>query len=176
MVQEQERLIQTLVQHAELFPRATAEMNVRLIETHISYVFLVGSECVFKIKKCCNLEFLDFTRVLDRLKFCNRELELNSRFSPMIYKRVLAIVGDSEHPRFVELDDVENQSVFEYALEMRQFDINMQLDRLLERGELNFEMIEELGLLVAKAHENAPTSRVEDNSYCKSIEILRVYF
>jgi uncharacterized protein len=168
MAQDQERLIQNLVKRADLFPGGTFQMNVQLIETHISYVFLVGSELVFKIKKSCNLEFLDFTRVDDRLKFCNRELELNSRFSPMIYKRVLALVGDSEHPRFVELNDIENESVFEYALEMRQFDTNMQLDRLLERGELNFDMIEELGLLVAKAHQNAPSCRIEDNSYCKS--------
>jgi aminoglycoside phosphotransferase family enzyme len=150
-------------------------MCVKLIETHISFVFLVGTELVFKIKKKCNLGFLDFTDLKHRKKFCKRELELNSRFSPMIYKRVLAIAGNCDEPRFVDLESGDD-SVFEYAVEMNQFDTEMQLDKLIQRGELTFETIEDLATLIARAHRNAPRSLTSDDSFCKHFYVHFIFY
>ena len=56
-------------------------MEVRLIETHISWVF-IASPFVFKVKKPVNLGFLDFSSLEKRHHFCQRELELNRRLCP----------------------------------------------------------------------------------------------
>ena len=54
--------------------------EIRLIQTHISWVFLTG-DFVYKIKKPVDFGFLDFTMLEKRLKFCKRELEINQMFS-----------------------------------------------------------------------------------------------
>jgi aminoglycoside phosphotransferase family enzyme/predicted kinase len=61
------------------------------IETHISYVFR-GEDTVWKLKKAVRLPFLDFSRLDDRRRFCERELELNAPAAPGLYRDVAPIV------------------------------------------------------------------------------------
>ena len=60
------------------------------IETHISYVF-VGTDTVWKLKKAVRLSFVDFTRVADRRRFAERELELNAPAAPGLYRDVVPL-------------------------------------------------------------------------------------
>ena len=60
------------------------------IETHISLVF-VGADTVWKLKKAVRLPFLDFTRIEDRHRFLSRELELNQRTAPDLYRDVVPL-------------------------------------------------------------------------------------
>ena len=53
--------------------------QVELIQTHISYLFLVG-DLVYKVKKPVDFGFLDFTTLEKRRYYCQEELRLNSRF------------------------------------------------------------------------------------------------
>jgi aminoglycoside phosphotransferase family enzyme/predicted kinase len=61
------------------------------VETHISYVFR-GQDTVWKLKKSVHLTFLDFTRIEDRRRFCERELALNAPAAPGLYRDVVPIV------------------------------------------------------------------------------------
>jgi hypothetical protein len=61
------------------------------VETHISYLFL-GPDTVWKLKKAVRLPFVDFTRLEDRHRFCERELALNAPASAGLYRDVVAIV------------------------------------------------------------------------------------
>ncbi|HXC93719.1 MAG TPA: kinase, partial [Geobacteraceae bacterium] len=57
--------------------------GVRLVQTHISWIFLAG-KFAYKIKKPVNFGFLDFS-TLDRRKFyCDEEVRLNRRLCPEI--------------------------------------------------------------------------------------------
>jgi hypothetical protein len=76
-----ERLI-AFLQSASSYPHRPRE--VRLIQTHISWVF-IASPFVFKVKKPVNLGFLDFSTLEKRHHFCQRELELNRRLCPETY-------------------------------------------------------------------------------------------
>ena len=74
-----------------------AVTQVRLIETHISWVLLTG-EYAYKIKKPLNLGFLDFSTLAQRKQACAEEVRLNRRLAPEIYLGVAAITGSPEAP------------------------------------------------------------------------------
>ncbi|HEX3989556.1 MAG TPA: AAA family ATPase, partial [Acetobacteraceae bacterium] len=65
------------------------------VETHISYLFL-GHDTVWKLKKAVHLPFVDFTRLDDRHRFCQRELALNASAAPGLYRDVVPIVRQSD--------------------------------------------------------------------------------
>ncbi|MDH5219577.1 MAG: AAA family ATPase, partial [Gammaproteobacteria bacterium] len=119
----------------------------RLIETHISWVILTG-DVVYKIKKPVNLGFLDFSTLEKRRHFCDEEVRLNRRLAPDIYLGTIAISGTPEHP----LLDGQDQP-FEYAVKMREFPQEVQLDQLLKRSELGDNHIDQLARVVAHFHQ-----------------------
>jgi len=57
---------------------------IKLIQTHISYVFLTGNDA-YKIKKHRNFGFLDFSTLEKRELCCREEVRLNSRAAPAYY-------------------------------------------------------------------------------------------
>jgi aminoglycoside phosphotransferase family enzyme/predicted kinase len=69
----------------------TREAGSPPVETHISYLFL-GPDTVWKLKKAVRLPFVDFTRLADRQRFCERELALNAPAAPGLYRDVVPIV------------------------------------------------------------------------------------
>ena len=58
--------------------------QVRLVETHISWVLLTG-EYAYKIKKPVKFEFVDYSSLSARHEFCLAELVCNRRFSDDLY-------------------------------------------------------------------------------------------
>ena len=74
-------LIRALLADPSCYDHAVAQ--VRLIETHISWVLLTG-EYAYKIKKPLNLGFLDFSTLAQRKQACAEEVRLNRRLAPEI--------------------------------------------------------------------------------------------
>lgn len=126
--------------------------DLRIIETHISWVLLTG-EFAYKIKKPVDLGFVDFSTLTLRRQACLDELRLNRRYAPQLYLAVVPIGGTPEHPL------VDDEGVpFEYAVKMRQFPSDQQLDRLLADGHLDMGDIEELAATIAALHAAAPVA------------------
>ncbi len=126
--------------------------SVHLVETHISWVLLAGPYA-YKIKKPVDLGFLDFSTLARRRRFCEEELRLNRRLAPSLYLGVAPITGSPEAPR------VEGKgTAFEYAVKMRAFPQDAQLDRMLAAGRLVPDIIEAVGRRIARfhLHEAAP--------------------
>lgn len=67
---------------------AHAVENIQLIETHISWVILIGP-FAYKIKEPVNLGFLDFSYLEKRHFYCTEVLRLNTRLAPAIYLDVI---------------------------------------------------------------------------------------
>lgn len=126
------------------YPHATGE--IRLVETHISWVFLTG-EYVYKVKKPVDLGFLDFSTLELRRHFCEEELRLNRRFVPELYLDVVEIRGSADVP----VVGGEGE-LLDYAVRMRQFDPTHELDRELERGKLGLKDMDALARSVAAIH------------------------
>ncbi len=127
-----------------------AVRNLRVRETHISWVVLTG-EFAYKIKKPVNLGFADFSTLGQRCFFCQEELRLNRRYASDLYLDVTPITQEANGLRV----DGRGEPV-EYAVRMRQFDERLLLSQLLADGKLQREQIDELALVVAAAHNRAP--------------------
>lgn len=138
-------LIQSLLDPRR-YPHAAGP--VELIETHISWVLLAG-DCAYKIKKPVDLGFLDFSTLEKRRHFCDEEIRLNRRLAPQLYLGRVSITGHPDDPQL----DGPGQPI-EYAIRMRRFDREQQLDRLLARGELLPRHIDELASTLAAFHQD----------------------
>jgi aminoglycoside phosphotransferase family enzyme/predicted kinase len=125
--------------------------DVRLIETHISWVVLTG-QFAYKIKKPVNLGFLDFTTLALRRHYCERELELNRRFCRDLYLDVVPVTGTWQQPR---IDG--NGRIFDYAVKMRQFDNRQLADNLARNGQLNDELVRGMAKTLARIHAELPS-------------------
>ncbi|MDH5469048.1 MAG: AAA family ATPase [Gammaproteobacteria bacterium] len=121
--------------------------EIRLVETHISWVILTG-DYAYKIKKPVDLGFLDFSTLDKRRFYCEEELRLNRRLAPDAYLDVLPITGTPEQPVLGGQGDA-----IEYAVRMVQFDQDAQLDRVLRRGELEPRQLDAIARLVAGFHK-----------------------
>lgn len=133
-----------------LYPHAPS--SVKFVQTHISLVFLAG-DFVYKIKKPMNFGFLDFTTQEKREYFCEREVELNSRFSKGIYIGVIPIHKDSSG---VNLDGRGDK--IETAVLMKRIpDDRLMLD-MLERDRVDPALLDRLADTVAGFHRAAPSS------------------
>jgi len=120
--------------------------QVKLIETHISWVVLTG-DYAYKIKKPVNLGFLDFSTLALRQQDCIDELRLNRRLAADIYLDVVAIRGVVDAPRINGSGET-----IEFAVKMRQFPVDATLDHLSARGELNEVQIDALAARLAHFH------------------------
>ena len=146
------------------FPHGVKAVAVR--ETHISWVFLTG-EFAYKVKKPVRTNFLDFSTLEKRRRFCEEEVRLNRRFAPRIYLHVTPITGNPSAP-IVGGDGPP----IEYAVKMRQFSEAGLLKRMLMEDALKPDHIDELAEEVADFHELA--ERVQPgNQYGMPGTILR---
>lgn len=143
------RLLETMLR-PEFYDHPVS--RVELIETHISWVFLAG-DYVYKLKKPLNLGFLDFSTLEKRQHFCTEELRLNRRFAPEVYLDVVAIGGEPEDPR------IGGDPALDYAVKMKRFPQDQQLDRMLAAGRLATTHLERCAELIATLHQQA--SRVD---------------
>jgi len=126
-------------------------IKVKLIQTHISWIFLTG-KYVYKIKKPVNFGFLDFTTLEKRKFFCDRELELNKRLCGDMYVEVVPITESNGKIRMKG-----KGKVIEYAVKMRELPQDAMMSRLLKRN-INKKIIERIARIVANFHENAETN------------------
>jgi aminoglycoside phosphotransferase family enzyme/predicted kinase len=162
--EEQERLIRALTDPTLYGVACT---HVRVIETHISYVLLTGRDA-YKIKKAVTLGFLDFSTLAARHFYCDRELELNRRFAPLIYLDVVAITGTVDAPRIGG-----DGPAIEYAVKMLEFPQSSLLTRMLARAELSAVHVDRLAEVVAAFHASAATADV-DSQFGSGNEVLEL--
>ncbi len=155
-------LIQALCK-PDAYPHKTDE--IRLVETHISWVLLTG-QTVYKIKKPLQFAFLDFSSLAQRLFFCREELRLNRRFAPDLYLDIVPITGTAEHPKL----GGEAGEAIEYALKMRQFAAGQLLSERARSGQLGSDEIDQLAQTLADFHGICAKAS-EDSEYGDSTSI-----
>lgn len=128
---------------ADAYPHAVS--GLRLVETHISWVFLTG-EYAYKVKKPVDLGFVDFSTLERRKFFCEEELRLNQRTTNNLYLDVVPIAVANGKPK------IGQQPAADYAVRMRQFPADARLDRRLEAGWVNAEDMRKTASLLASFH------------------------
>ena len=134
--------------HARAYPHPCAA--IELVETHISWVLLTG-ELAYKIKKPIDYGFADFSTLELRRRYCAEEVRLNGRFAPTLYLDVVAITRDDGRITVSGAGEA-----IEYAVRMRQFPAEMQLDRRLEAGRLEANDLSTFASTLARVHDGLP--------------------
>ncbi len=127
-----------------------------LIETHISWILLIG-QYAYKIKKPVNFGFLDFSTLEQRHFCCTEELRLNRRLAAELYLEIVPITGTPERP---QLDGTG--AAIEYAVKIVRFPAGQLLSEYAGRGGLGTDVIDQLADLVAGFHETI--ARTSENS------------
>lgn len=126
--------------------------NVDGIETHISRVYFAGAR-VYKVKKPIRLPFLDYSTLERRRRCAEDEVRLNQRLAGDAYLGVVPITRDAEGRVRVGGDG----EVIEYAVEMERLPAHRMLDQLLERGEVDNELVDRIVERLATFHAAAAT-------------------
>jgi len=152
-------LIRNLLQ-AEVFPGCSD--RPKLIETHISWVFLAG-DFAYKIKKPVDLGFLNFSTLELRRHFCAEELRLNRHFAPSLYLDVVPLGGSAEDPQ------IGAEPAIDWAVRMRRFDDDAVLDHLAAAGRLRADDLRGFGATLAHDHDRAATSTHPDHGTVESV-------
>lgn len=139
------------------------ETPIKMIQTHISYIFLTG-KYAYKLKKAVDFGFLNFKTLSKRKHFLEEELRLNKPIAPDIYLEVLTI---SKKDNIYLLDN--NECIEEYVLKMVQFPQECLLINMFNEGKLTKFHLEALGKKVANFHQ-----QTETNSYISSFGKIEV--
>ncbi|MGA7788967.1 MAG: AAA family ATPase [Xanthobacteraceae bacterium] len=123
---------------------------VRRYETHAAVVFLAGDRAL-KVKRAVRYPFLDYSTLAKREAACRAELDVNRKFAPQLYRRVVPITRGADG--LLALDGAGE--TVEWAVEMTRFDEDKTLDRLAERDELDDALAGKLAAAVAAMHARA---------------------
>ncbi len=130
--------------------------DIKLLQTHISYVFLTG-KYAYKIKKPVDFGFLDFTTLEKRKFYCDEELRLNRRLCSEVYLDVVPIVRTREGLRIGGKGEI-----VEYAVKMKQLPQEAIMSSLLARGLVFGEHVERIAKLLVDFHAKASTGKGVD--------------
>jgi len=145
---DQPPLIQALLR-PETYPHPAGD--IRLHETHISWVLLAG-DYAYKLKKPLDLGFLDFSTLASRRKACDDEVRLNRRLCPDVYLGVVD-VREREGSYFV---GGPGRTV-EPAVRMRRMPEEGMLPELLNRDAVTPALVRRIARRLARFHASAVT-------------------
>lgn len=120
----------------------------QLVETHLSYIVL-GRSFAYKFKKEIKYSFLDFSTIKQRKYFCEREVQLNNRFSKGIY---LGVVPVRQHGSEIWVDGTEGK-IIDYAIKMKRLKDDRQMHRMLEHHQVTLKHVEDIASTIRKFHQ-----------------------
>jgi len=124
--------------------------DLRLLQTHISYVILAG-DFVYKFKKSVNFGFLDFSDLEKRRVCCQQELLLNRRLCPDIYLGMVEVTVDPSGHYALN----GNGDVVEYGIKMVRMPEDRMMTNLIRSGSLRVEHIDTLVEVLADFYRRA---------------------
>lgn len=142
--------------------------QVKLIETHISWVVLTGTYA-YKIKKPVKYDFVDFSTLEKRRAACEEELRLNKRLASDIYIEVVPISGTLDKP---VVGFPISGRVLEYAVKMHEFSQDQLLSDVISRGELRDRHIDRFAEELGSFHgqlASAFATGLSSEDYCREI-------
>lgn len=122
----------------------------KIIHTHISIIFLSGSRGL-KMKRAVQYSFLDFRALGERETACRKEIDINRRTAPSVYKGVVAVTAKDG-----ALSIGGDGEAVEWLVDMERFDEAGLFSHLagIDKG-LRRPLIEDLADVIARFHDNA---------------------
>ncbi|MHA1198287.1 MAG: hypothetical protein ACTSQF_02950 [Candidatus Heimdallarchaeaceae archaeon] len=157
-----------LLSKPSTYPHDT-NLNIQVIETNISWVFLTGS-FAYKMKKEIKFgEILDFSTLEKRSTACENEIIFNRRLAPSIYLESVTVTSDSKISG--------KGSPIEYLVKMKQLDQNDLLLEKVNKGEsISNDLLIDLAKTIFDFHQKntiIPEFSVFENIFEKWDENFR---
>ena len=121
-----------------------APSEVRLVQTHISYVFLADG-LVYKTKKPVDFGFINQTTPEARERFCHAEVLLNTRLAPDVYLGVAPVVRRADGSYAVDVPVEGGVEVVEWAVKMRRLPDDRTEFTVIARNLFNQQYIIDAG-------------------------------
>lgn len=121
-------------------------------QTHISAVF-IGPDTVWKLKKAVRMPFLDFSTLAAREHFLRRELELNRRAAPSLYRDVVPIGRRPDGSLALGV-----RPAVDFVLRMARVPDGDFLDEIAAHRALTPVLLDQLGDCVAAYHAESPVA------------------
>jgi len=132
--------------------------RIKVLETHISWIFLTG-KYVYKVKKDVKLgQVLDFSSLSLRRKFCQKEVMLNKMLCGKMYQGVMKIVKDNGKYKVVDLH--RSGKPIEYAIKMMEIPQRFRMDNLVISGAITKKEINKLTEILVRFHKHCQTSHL----------------
>lgn len=137
------------------------------IETHMSWVFLVGDQ-VYKLKKPVRFPFLDFTTLAAREFYCREEVRLNRRLAPGVY---LGLVALQWHDGVFQLRPEEQapantaDDTVDWLVCMRRLPGHRMLDQLIAHGRVAPGDIDALVAVLGAFYRSAAPVALSPDDY-----------
>ncbi|MCE7030648.1 AAA family ATPase [Jiella avicenniae] len=135
-------------------PDAVAEVT-----THISHL-LLGRKTALKLKRALKRPYVDFSTPDLRLAAAEREVELNRRTAPQLYRGVRRITREPSG----ELALDGGGDLADVVVEMARFDEETLFDRMAVAGTLTNELIETLARQIADFHRGIEAAPRNDGA------------
>lgn len=136
---------------------------VQRVETHGAYIFMAGG-LALKLKRAVRYDYMDLSTVNRRHRMLQRELELNIRAAPGIYRDIQPITREAEGLRIGGAGQV-----VDWVLRMNRFASDDELDVIADRGGVDDALAAELGRVLWRYHMAAP---LRDADGAKLIEAI----
>lgn len=137
------------------------------IETHMSWVFLVG-ERVYKLKKPVRFPFLDFTTLKAREFFCREEVRLNRRLAPGVYLGLMALQWREGAFALVPEARLQLQNsgeTLDWLVCMLRLPEGRMLRQLIKQGRVAPAEIDALVAVLGAFYSVAPAVALSPNDY-----------
>lgn len=122
---------------------------VKHIETHGSHVFLCG-DVALKIKRDVRYAYMDLSNADLRHQLLKKELLINQKNAPMIYRDVVPITRGADGK--LHLDGIG--PAVEWALRMHRFSEQCEMTAMADSGQLSDRIAESLGQTIATFHQD----------------------
>lgn len=141
------------LRRAETYPGSARRVEV--IETHISWVFLVG-EHVYKLKKPVRHSYLDFRTLDARHHDCLEEVRLNRRLARDIYLGIVPLVERQDDGLAVN----EKGCVVDWLVHMKRLPRELMLDALIRAGALRAEALKPIAGLLGEFYQRLAPAEI----------------
>jgi aminoglycoside phosphotransferase family enzyme/predicted kinase len=124
------------------------------IQTHISHLFLTENR-VYKLRKCVDLGFVDFTTREERNADCAREISLNRRLAPDVYLGVAPLLTDGCECWAGPISEAANFAADapEHFVVMRRLSDGRDALSLLGKDLLSEQQVDRVAHRIAQFHE-----------------------
>lgn len=139
--------------------------QVETVETHMSWVFLIG-DLVYKLKKPVYFDFLDFRTLDARHWNCKEEVRLNHRLAPEVYLDVVPLVIDDKG--HLQLNG--KGEIVDWLVKMRRLPATLMLDYLIHHQSVDEQDIRKFALKLATFYHNAEPIPITEEAYRQRLQ------